>query len=64
MAKRSDENDQKSFTGQHETISFIASPATQKRKHTSGTKQWKEHNVIVLPLIQLFCSKMFSYCTH
>ena len=31
----SDENEQKSFTGQHETISFIATPATQKQRHTS-----------------------------
>ena len=31
LATRSDENEQKSFTGQHETISFITRPATRKR---------------------------------
>ena len=29
-ATHSDENEQKSLTGQHETISFIARPATRK----------------------------------
>ena len=58
IATRSYENEQKSFTGQHETILFSARPATQKRRHTSSTKQWKKHNVIVLLLSQLYCLKM------
>ena len=44
-----------SFTGQHETISFIAKPATRKQRHTSITKRWKEHDVIILLLSQLYC---------
>ena len=34
-------------------ISFIARTVTQKRRRTSSTKRWKEHNVIVLLLSQL-----------
>ena len=58
VATRSDENEQTSFTGQHETISFIARPATQTRRLTRSTKRWKELNVIVLLLNQLYCLKM------
>ena len=36
LSTRSDGNEQKSFTDQHETILFIATPATRKR--TSSTK--------------------------
>ena len=49
LATRSDEN---------EPISFIARPATQTRRHTSSTKRWKEHNVFVLLLNQLYCLKI------
>ena len=49
IATHSDENEQKSFAVQHETISFIARPATQKQRHTSITKRWKENTML------LFC---------
>ena len=39
LATRSDENEQKSFTGQHETVSFFARPATQKLRHASSMKR-------------------------
>ena len=58
IATRSDENEQKSFTDQHETILFIARLTTRKRRRTIGTKRWKEHDVIVLLLSQSYCLKM------